>query len=387
LENVEEAEVSIERDGIERLLTDHSWRCLDPALFNCRNQGISWAVGGVCRTTARLLGIEPATGWIKPVERACSVLRSDDIDVILASGAPFTSFEIAKRLSDKLGRPYVLDYRDPWTGNPHDGRPALSTVVRKEAKLLSDCAAVTIVSPSWASAMDRQFGIGPKLHVITNGYDPEELTSVNPYDFGHFAIVYTGTFYPPKRVITPVMAALKKLKQSDNGSSDWYFHYYGEHMQHVREEANRFSVSERVVLHGVVSRDEALSAVRGAGIAVVISSVGEDAEPQDRGIVPGKVFENIGLERPTLLIAPGNTDIEAVTATSGGAQRLAGSDIDGIATFLAAARHGAPPLFKDRETFAWPNLSKQFDSLLRTVTGHSVGSPAARLGAHPESHV
>src|SRR5690348_5995402 len=55
LENREETEVSIKRDGIERLLTDHSWRCLDPAILNCRNQGMSWALGGVCRTTARWL--------------------------------------------------------------------------------------------------------------------------------------------------------------------------------------------------------------------------------------------------------------------------------------------------------------------------------------------
>src|SRR5439155_3501140 len=129
-----------------------------------------------------------------------------------------------------------------------------------------------------------RFKVGPKLHVITNGYDSEELAEVKPHNFGHFAIVYAGNFYPPERVITPILAALKHLEE--NGKSDgWYFHYYGDDA-HVREEAVRLGVVNRVKLHGRVSRSEAISAVRGANIAVVITSVLENASVRVKGWVP-----------------------------------------------------------------------------------------------------
>ena len=122
-EHPEEVEASLEREGVRRILTDHSWRCLVPDQLNCWNQGLGWFAGGVCRRITRRLSIDSGVGWVKAVERACSTLTAKDVDVILASGSPFSAFKLAKRLSDRLGRPYVLDYRDPWTGRlPVRGR-------------------------------------------------------------------------------------------------------------------------------------------------------------------------------------------------------------------------------------------------------------------------
>jgi glycosyltransferase involved in cell wall biosynthesis len=366
-ENVEETDARIQQEGIHRILTGHGWRCLAPHALKCRNQGVSWVAGGICRWIARYLGIDNGVGWIKAAEQACATLTPNNVDVILATGSPFASFSLAKRLSDRLGRSYVLDYRDPWTGNPHRARPDLASVIKKEARLLADCAAVTIVSPSWATALEHRFGIGAKLHVITNGYDPEELADIKLHDFGHFAIVYAGNFYPPKRVISPVMAALKRLSETTNGKGEWYFHYYGGQEPHVREEAGRFGVMERTVLHGRVPREEALSAVRGAGVAVVITSVAEEAAREDKGIVPGKVFETVGLGSPILLIAPSDSDVASITANAKIGRSFTGGDTRGIASFLAEAWNGRVPSPREHSMYAWTELAKQMDTVLRSV--------------------
>jgi glycosyltransferase involved in cell wall biosynthesis len=369
------AEANLRREGIHRILTGHRWRWLEPEPLNCWNQNLGWLMGGICRKIARCLGIDSRIGWIKVAERTCSTLRAQDVDVILASGRPFATFKLAKRLSDRLGRPYVLDYRDPWTENPHGAARHRPVQRQEEARLLSGCAAVTIVSHSWGVALDRRFGLGAKLHVITNGYDPEGLAEVKPYDFGHFAIVYTGVFYPPKRVISPVMAALKRFKEAthNNAGSPWYFHYYGETENHVREEAKRFGVTDRVVLHGRVPRGEALSAVRGADVTVVITSVTGDATLADRGIMTGKIFDALGLGTPILLIAPPGSDAEAIAQTTGLARSFTGNDIDGIAAFLQEALSGRTLGAKDLETYAWPHLAKRLNAVLR----------AAALGSTP----
>jgi glycosyltransferase involved in cell wall biosynthesis len=261
-----------------------------------------------------------------------------------------------------------LDYRDLWTGNLYTSRPARPATTRDEAKLLADCAAVTIVSPSWGLALERRFGLGSKLHIVSNGYDPEELAHVTPLNFGHAAIVYTGTFYPPKRVITPIMAVLKRLKEITNAAaSEWYFHYYGTKGDHVRMEAEHFGVIERVVLHGEVSRAEALSAVRGASVAVVITSVTKDPTLADQGMITGKVFEAIGLGTPILLVAPSHSDTAMVAETTGLARHFTANEIEDMTSFLKETLYGRTPKLGHRDDYAWPNIAKKMDHILRTA--------------------
>jgi glycosyltransferase involved in cell wall biosynthesis len=368
--NVKDSEkISIELDaqGIHRILTDHRWRCLMPEHLTCRNRGVGWIAGGICRMIARHLELDMHVGWLKEAERACSSLTPNDVDIILASGHPYGAFRVAKNLSNRLGRPYVLDYRDPWTANPHHhGRPPGKATIKEEASLLQGCAAVTVVSPSWGADLDRCYGVGAKVHVITNGYDPDEMAAVKPYDFGHCAIVYTGIFRAPRRVISPFMAALKCLKEFPNGAGrQWYFHYYGDHQNHVRKEAVRFGVDDRIVLHGVVPRHEALSAVKGARLTVVVSSIEEEASSEMLGMVPAKVFEAIGLGTPVLLIAPHGSDATALLASTGLVASFTGSETQRMGSFLKDVICGQTPQLRNSKVCSWTTISKNLDAVLR----------------------
>ena len=368
VEDSEHVAAILEKEGIRRILTGHRLACLIPDHLKCWNAGLGWLAGGVCRTMARYFGIEGDAGWSMVVDRACATLNPSDVDVILVSGPPFGAFGAAERLSSRLGKPFVLDYRDPWTGNPHAGQQASSATVREEARMLRSCAAVTIVSPSWGEALAKRFGIESKLHIVTNGFDVDEGKDVRPYEFGHFAIVYAGSFYPPKRVISPVMAALKRLKGLE-GSEDreWYFHFYGEGQEHVRDEAIRFGVMDKIVLHGRVTRAEAVSAVRGAGVTVVITSVLDENSAEDSGIIPGKVFEALGSGVPILLIAPRGSDIEKIGESAESVRLVIGTDIDGITSYFKEVMSVMAPKVKTPERYAWPNLIRRLDAVLRGV--------------------
>ncbi|NOU11850.1 MAG: glycosyltransferase [Nitrospira sp.] len=374
------AKVSAElgRDGIKRILTDHRWRCLLPGGVKCWNQNLGWLAGGVCRTLARGLRIEMYLGWIKAVEQACSTLSPKDVDVILASGGPFVAFRLARSLSDRLGRPYVLDYRDSWTGHPLR-RPTRPATAREEAGLLQGCAAVTIVSSSWSADLAERYGVGAKLHVVTNGYDPGEMAAVEPYDFGHCAFVYAGSFYAPKISISSFLAALKCLKESFNEASEkWYFHYYGAHEDHVREQAGHYGLSDRIMLHGRVPRREALSAVKGANLAVVISSVYERSLLADKGTIPAKIFEAIGLGTPVLLIAPSGSDATALLAPTGLVKSFTGADTQGMVSFLKDVVGGQAPQPKNSEICSWTTLSQKLDAILQGVVARDRSQVHAR---------
>lgn len=390
LRNVEDCAkiaVELEREGIKRILTGHGWRCLAPNNLKCWNQSLGRLAGGVCRVVSRNLGIDRHIGWIKPTERACSDLTADDVDLIFATGQPFSAFSLAKRLSERLSRPYVLDYRDPWTGNPHADRHQPLAAIRREASLLEDCAAITIVSPSWGSALDQRFSVGPKLHVVTNGYDSHEMTAVKPHAFGHCAFVYTGAFYPPKRTISPFFAALKLLRESPRGNArEWYFHYYGVEERHVREQAGRFGLTDRIVFHGQVPRQEALSAIKGANLAIVITSVVEEETLEDKGIVTGKIFEAVGLATPVLLIAPMGSDASAITVTTGLVKSFKGSEIQEMASFLEDVVRGQTPQPRNIEDCSWAVISKKLDALLQGVLAHGNSHAHGDDGARDRNH-
>nr|WP_281721793.1 glycosyltransferase [Nitrosomonas nitrosa] len=365
-EDIEKVSTELEREGIKRILTGHRWRCLSPQHLKCWDQGFGWVAGGVCRTIARRLGVDMHVGWIKEVERACSSLSPKDVDLIIASGGPFVGFRLARRLSARLGRPYVLDYRDPLTQNRFVDRSHRLATVREEASLLQGCAAVTIVSPSWAEDLDQRYGVGEKVHVLTNGYDPDEMAAVKPYDFGHCAFVFTGNFFPPKISIAPFLTALKFLKEFPNdGNNEWYFHYYGLQEDYVRQQAAHYGLTNRVVLHGRVPRREALSAVKGANLALVISSIYEQSPLIDKGTIPGKIFEPIGLGTPALLIASLGSDAVALLAPTGLGKSFTGPNTQGMVSFLQDVVCGRAPQPKNIEGCSWTTLSKKLDAILR----------------------
>jgi glycosyltransferase involved in cell wall biosynthesis len=363
VESPQETAASIKREGIRRLLADHEWRWLAVNNVKCSNDGFSWFTGGIGRRAARVLGIDASIGWVRPAERTCANLTPSDVDIILASGPPFSAFSLARRLAQKLQRPYVLDYRDLWSRNLRDPAPA---AVKREASVIAGGAAVTTVSPSWARVMDQQFGVGAKLHVVSNGYDPRHLATVRAHHFGHFAIVYTGTLWPPKRTISPVMAALRRLKDLPS-RQPWMFHYYGPHGVHVREEAERLGVTDKVLVHDVVLRSMALEAVKGAGVAVVITSVESNASLEDNGMVTGKIFDAIGLGTPVLVIGPDSSDANVVVETTGLGRRYPASDVDGIALFLSELANGELSEPKDTSAYAWGNLVSTLDGALRNA--------------------
>lgn len=373
--NVDDSEkVSRELDaeGIHRILTAHHWRCLVPNHLKCWNQNVGWVIGGIFRTIVRRLGVDKHVGWIKEAERACSHLSSKDVDVILTSGSPFVTFRLARILSDRLRRPYVLDYRDPWTQNRFVDLPPRSATIQQEASLLECCAAVTIASPSWGADLDQRYGVGEKVHVVTNGYDPDEMATVKPYDFGHCAIVYTGTFYPPKITVAPFLAALKCLKESPNKTNnEWYFHYYGLQEDYIRQQAARYGLTDRIVLHGRVPRREALSAVKGASLALVISSIYEQCPLKDKGTIPAKIFEAIGLGTPVLLISPIDSDIRALVAPTGLVKSFTGEETQGMVSFLREVVGGQSPQPKNIEGCSWTTISKNLDAILRGVVARN----------------
>ncbi len=352
-----------ETAGIERIETGFELKFLLSGFL--RDNGWRWTrlVKRVARRLGSTAGLDEGLGWIRPALAACRRVQPGDVDLVFATGSPFMTFVVARKLARRLGCPFLLDYRDPWTASPHQ-RSKPSWVHRLERGLLKDAAAVTTVSPSWT---DYLRGLDPSLSVstVTNGYDPETTGPVKARAFDGPAIVHAGAFYPPKRVLDPVLRAVAIARAAIPRLE---FHHFGPDADVVTSKARDAGILDALRCHGIVGRDEAWSAIKGALASVVITSVEERADELDKGVLTGKIFEAIGMRTPILLVAPPDTDVRGVLARAHAGESFTGNQIDAMANYLLKlARGQGRPGFEGADTYAWPSLAGQLDATFRSV--------------------
>jgi glycosyltransferase involved in cell wall biosynthesis len=180
--------------------------------------------------------------------------------------------------------------------------------------------------------------------------------------YDQFAVVYAGGIHPPLRVITPVLSALQLLKKCAPHLG-WKFHYYGADDKYVLKDAERLELMDRVVIHGKVSRAEALAALKGSDMAVVVTSVSERPSLEERGIVTGKIFEAIGMGVPMLVVAPTGSDVEAIVGTAGLGNCFEAIKVEEMAAYIKDVMRGDVPARGQPEDFSWMSIARQIEEV------------------------
>jgi glycosyltransferase involved in cell wall biosynthesis len=146
--------------------------------------------------------------WFGPAVRSLSgIPRGDYPDIVFATGNPWTSFLVGKRLAERFRVPFIADFRDPWTGHPPYGRfrsPILTQKARQLERAVCSAASRVVAN---TEELRRQFCIDhPRLQqkyiTITNGYDSDALRTMGHDEYqtdlenkpilelSHFGTVY-----------------------------------------------------------------------------------------------------------------------------------------------------------------------------------------------------
>lgn len=322
------------------------------------------------RRLLRLAGMGLEECWMWSCLRTTAQLKPGDHDLVLATGSPFSTFFAARRIARRLEIPYVLDYRDPWSLSVHCSRMQKWMIRPLERWVLRDAAATLAVSASLAESQAETFHLSRPPIVISNGYDPEQLEDVAPTVFPCFAVVYAGNFYTGQREIDPVVRAIKRVSKIKNGRTPPIrLHYYGSGTSHVQECARRHGAEDLVECHGRVPRAESLSAIRGAGAVVVITSIKDRVGTTERGIVTGKLFEPLGFGVPILLVAPEGSDAAVIVEESGAGRSFRVSQVEAMARWLVDCTEGkSGRRFDPPPAYSWPTLAQRMDEVLAPIS-------------------
>ena len=224
-------------------------------------------------------------------------------DVIFATAPPYTALVIASMLSRRTGIPWVAELRDLWV-NTHlypYSRLRKHFERRTEKAVLSSAAALVTVSEPLAATLRASYSA--PVEVVMNGFDREDFPPrLAAPSGGSFRLVYTGNAHPLYQSPKTLLSAIASSPRLQQGI---LVELYGPRLEFVSRLARELGVEENVRVNGPVPFEEALSLQRSADALLLLLW----SDPQQTGVLTGKLFEYLGARRP--ILAVGSTDEEA----------------------------------------------------------------------------
>ena len=146
---------------------------------------------------------DSAIFWIRPVVKLGQrIAARRPIDVIYTSVKPHSVAIAGWLLRKRLGKPWVIDFRDPWTQYflaEFPTRLHFRIEQQLERFLLRRADHIVTMTPTARAQLLQwcPFLSPEKVTVITNGYDDDDFSRVSPAAAernGFFSIVYSGVF-------------------------------------------------------------------------------------------------------------------------------------------------------------------------------------------------
>lgn len=125
---------------------------------------------------------EPTYGRWRPIleQAAVRVHRAKPVDLVVATANPNVDFMGAWSLHRRDRVPYVMDYRDAWLLDVFSGgmlHPEDSEAARLERQLVEHAREVWFVNePIREWHADRYPTAAARMHVVSNGFEPDLLT-------------------------------------------------------------------------------------------------------------------------------------------------------------------------------------------------------------------
>lgn len=184
------------------------------ALPLARYAGIALDWLGLKRLRAFVLWPDNGLGWAPfALVAALRAARRDRPAVLFSTSSPYASHFVALLVAQLTGLPWVADFRDEWSTNPHlEGQPRalVALAERVERAVTRRARRIVVVADYFELAgLDRD---DPRRVEIVNGVDEDDLpTSAAPLPPRDcFVLAHVGTLYDI-RDPTPALRALAAL--------------------------------------------------------------------------------------------------------------------------------------------------------------------------------
>lgn len=318
-------------------------------------------------------------GWKSfAVKAGDSVLQKEDIDAMISSSSPVTSHIIAKELKNKHKIPWVADLRDLWTQNhsyPY-GNIRMFFERRLELKTLQLADALITVSPLWAEDL-RILHRGKKTYTITNGFDPDKMSTGKIDLTSKFTITYTGQIYTGREDPSKLLAALRDLIHDGTmNTDDVEVRFYGPENELLAKEIEEYGLFDIVKQYGIVPREVSFKKQRESQILLLLNWEASWEDQREKGWYPLKIFEYLAAQRPILAIGGSGDDVvkELLDETKAGMYAPTVEDIKSIlgelyAEYKHKGKIGYNGDIEKINKYSYREMARKFAEVLDSILG------------------
>ena len=293
---------------------------------------------------------DDCVGWV-PFARAqaARILSSRPIRYVLTTSYPNSTHLIGLWLKRHYKVYWIADFRDGWTTNPYFAdypTPLHRRLnVAWERKVVRESDLILTVSSPIAEHLRSLTDSPDKVHVIPNGYDPDDFDAAPPGRFERFTIVYTGTLFK-QRSPEPFFAAMRALFDKyphirKEFSALFLTQWQPEHVELIEKYGLRGNVRNG----GLCPYRVALSFQRTANALLVIEGPAAYGEV----MLTQKVFEYLACGKPILAITPENA-LAKLIRESGAGCVVSPDDIPTLTQYLYDLFMGTFP-FSPRQDY------------------------------------
>lgn len=254
------------------------------------------------RLAAALLVPDSYVGWYPAAVRSARrVLEAGEYHAIYSTSPPETSHLIGHALHRRSGLPWVADFRDPWMNLHMLSPPTLlhAAMHRKLESVVCRHARV-VVATRWHEQMLRESYPGARVARIPNGFDAEELDTVASLEPSEspFRIMHAGML-TQRRSVVPFLQGLSRfLERRRDARAEISVVFAGPREDENDRAVNAMGLGDIVEFRDSIPHAEALRAQKDSHVLLLI----KHDNRRYNGMVPGKLYEYIGLARPILAI-------------------------------------------------------------------------------------
>jgi glycosyltransferase involved in cell wall biosynthesis len=239
-------------------------------------------------------------GWLSFAIASClRALKSHSIKCVISTGPPFTSHLVGLFLKKVAGVRWVVEFRDPWSGNeqqPSIVRSTFSDFLNRklEAAVIRNADRVVCVTPAMTNHYRRFYpNFAPEKWVtITNGFEKQDFK-----DLGHvsrhqkFTISYLGSLIYARSPECLFRAVGELVEAEAIPLGDIAIRFIGKcryaEGRAVEEMAAEHGLKDIVEIVDFLPRRDALKEMLRAHVLLLLAT-------QQVLQVPGKAYEYLG---------------------------------------------------------------------------------------------
>lgn len=245
-------------------------------------------------------------GWmLTAVKAAKELIAEEGISMIYTSSPPYTCSLIGKAVKHATGLPWVAGFRDPWTDFLTTPKRWFLPKLIDKALEKSVFSHADAIESAWQGITDDALRKYPflnpaKFYHVPNGFDSADFPQYQEQHNDVCTITYTGSMYGRRNPASLFQAIELLLQQGQIQAQRFRLRFIGRMGAEVMDMIENTSFRDSIDIVPYLPHQDSIRALQQADVTLLIV----DEAKESAEIVPGKVFEYIGVNKPILALAP-----------------------------------------------------------------------------------